>query len=165
MFLSVAFLSFTHTIYTLITHKIKMSLLRRKPQRGFYNTPTILERVTHPCVKIPQQSLLLSLPHCYTLRRDLYPKHNSHLFKVQRVFTNLGSFRDLPKEASEAQRMQSGVMRDPESQRRHGFEKPCQSRSLEGLLLLVYPNLLSSRSIYCLEGSRGVFHQVLQFPL
>ena len=29
--------------------------------------------------------------------------------------------------------MQSGVLRDPESSTRHGFEKPCWSRSLEGL--------------------------------
>ena len=31
---------------------------------------------------------------------------------------------------------------------------------LEGLLLFVYPNLLSSGSIYRLEGGRGVFSSV-----
>ena len=55
-------------------------------------------------------------------------------------------------------------------------ENPCWSRSLEGLgtlgrlsleglLLFVYPNLLSSGSIYYLEGDREVFHRVLRFPL
>ena len=63
--------------------------------------------------------------------------------------------------------MQSGVLRDPESKTRHGSEKFCWSRSLEGLdafgrlgleglLLFVYPNLLSSRSIYRLEGGGEV---------
>ena len=70
--------------------------------------------------------------------------------------------------------MQSGVLRYLESLKRHGSEKPCWSRSLEGLgtmgklkglLLFVYPNLLSSGSIYCLEGGVEVFYQVLQFPL
>ena len=32
--------------------------------------------------------------------------------------------------------MQSGVLRDPESKIRHGSEKPCWSRSLEGLSAL-----------------------------
>ena len=59
--------------------------------------------------------------------------------------------------------MQSSVLWDPESQIRHSFEKPCQNRSLEGLgtlgklgleglLLFLYPNLLSSGLIYRLEG-------------
>ena len=92
------------------------------------------------------------------------------------MFWSLGSFGDLPKEAGEAWRMQSGILRDLKSQTRHGSEKTCWSRSLEGigtlgrlgledLLLFVYPNLLSSRSIYRLEGDGEVFHQVLQFPL
>ena len=69
--------------------------------------------------------------------------------------------------------MQSGVLQDL---KRHGSKKPCWSRSLEGLgilgrlglkglLLFVYPNLLSSRSIYHLEGCGEVFHRVLRFPL
>ena len=72
--------------------------------------------------------------------------------------------------------MQSGVLQDPESLTRHGFEKPCWSKSLkglgtlgrlglEGLLLFVYPNLLSSGSIYRLEGGGEVFRRVLRFPL
>ena len=84
------------------------------------------------------------------------------------MFWSLGSFGDLSKEVYKAWRMQSGVLRDPESKTRHGSEKPCWSKSLEGLgtlgrlglesfLLLVYPNLLSSGSIYRLEGSREVF--------
>ena len=36
---------------------------------------------------------------------------------------------------------------------------------LEGLLLFMYPNLLSSESIYRLGGGREIFRRVLQFPL
>ena len=39
--LSVTLILFTHTIYTLITHKIVRRLFRRKPLKAFYNTPTI----------------------------------------------------------------------------------------------------------------------------
>ena len=46
--LSVTLIPFTHTIYTLITHKIVRRLYKRKPKRGFYNTPTLLERATYP---------------------------------------------------------------------------------------------------------------------
>ena len=56
------------------------------------------------------------------------------------------------------------------------FEKPCWSKSLEGLgtlgrlgleglLLFVYRNLLSSESIYRLEGGGEVFRRVFRFPL
>ena len=110
------------------------------------------------------------------LEKRFVPKHNPHLFRVQIVFWSLGSFGDLLKEASQAWWMQSGVLWDLESQKRHGSEKPCWSRSLEGLdtlgrlglkglLLFVYPNLLSSGSIYRLEGGGEVFRRVLQFPL
>ena len=72
--------------------------------------------------------------------------------------------------------MQSGILWDLESWIRHGSEKLCWNRSLEGLgalgrlgleglLLLVYPNLLSSGSIYCLEGGGEVLGRVLRFPL
>ena len=89
------------------------------------------------------------------------------------MFWSLVSFGDLPKKANEAWQMQSGVLQDL---KRHGSKKPCWSRSLEGLgtlgrlglkglLLFVYPNLLSSRSIYRLEGCGEVFRRVLWFPL
>ena len=69
-------------------------------------------------------------------------------------------------------RMQSGILRDPESKTRHGSEKFCWSRSLEGLgalgrlgseglLLLMYLNLLSSGSIYRLEVRGEVLRRVL----
>ena len=38
--LSVTLIPFTHTLYTLIIHKIVRRLFREKPYRGFYNTPT-----------------------------------------------------------------------------------------------------------------------------
>ena len=72
--------------------------------------------------------------------------------------------------------MQLGVLRDPKSYTRHGFEKPYWSRSLEGLgalgmlgleglLLFVYPNWLSSGLIYRLEGNGEVLRWVLRFLL
>ena len=46
--LSVTFTPFTHNIYTLISHKIRRRLFRRKTlERGFHNTH-LLERATHP---------------------------------------------------------------------------------------------------------------------
>ena len=114
-----------------------------------------------------------SLPLSY-LERKFVPKYNPHIFRVQRVSWSLGNFGDLPKKAGKAWRMQSGVLRDPENQKRHDSEKPCWSRSLEGLgtlgklgleglLLVVYPNLLFSGSIYRLGGSGEVFRRILQF--
>ena len=46
--LSVTFSPFTHTIYSLITHKSKRGYSEKKLQ---HNTPTILERATHPLVR------------------------------------------------------------------------------------------------------------------
>ena len=107
------------------------------------------------------------LPLSY-LERRFVSKHNLHLFRVQKVFWSLGSFRDLPKEAGEAWWMQSGILRDPESQRRHDSVKSICSRSLEGsntfgrlglegLLLFVYSNFILQWIDYRLEGSREVF--------
>ena len=70
--------------------------------------------------------------------------------------------------------MQSNVLRDLKNQTEHSSEKPYQSRSLEGLgaldrlgleglFLFVYPNLLSSGSIYSLEGDGEVFRCVLRY--
>ena len=114
--LSVTFLPFTHTIYTLITHKSKRDYSERKnPRQVFYNT-------THPSFRESYSSLVRNhcslfsfpLPLSYIERRFV-PKHNSHIFRVQRVFWNLGSFEDLPKEAGEAWQMQSGILQDLES--------------------------------------------------
>ena len=87
------------------------------------------------------------------LERRFLPKHSPHIFRVQRVFWSLGSFRDLPKETGEAWQMQSGVLHDPKSQRRQGFIKSVGSKSLEGssswgrlglegLLLFIYSNFI-----------------------
>ena len=67
-------------------------------------------------------------------------------------------------------------LRDLESERRQGLAKSVGSRSLEGssiwgrlglegLLLFVYSNLFFSGLIYCVEGSKEVFRQVLRFSL
>ena len=176
-FLSVTFLPFTHTIYTLITHKCKRGHSERKTLDRFSTIHTpIFQRENYSSLVRNHFSLFtFPLPLSY-LERRFVPKHNPHLFRVYRVFWSLGSFGDFPKEAGEAWWMQSDVLRDPKSQTRHGSEKPCQSRSLEGLsplgrlgleglLLFVYPNLLSSGLIYCLEGGGEVFHRLLRFPL
>ena len=84
--------------------------------------------------------------------------------RVQRVFQSLESFGDLSKEADEAWWMQSGLLRDLESQRRQSFVKSVGSRSLdssstwgrldlEGLLLFVYSNFIL-QWIYLLLGRR-----------
>ena len=49
------------------------------------------------------------------------------------MFWSLENFGDFSKEAGEAWQIQFGILRDPESQTRHDFEKLCWSRSLEGL--------------------------------
>ena len=171
------FLSFTNAIYTLITHKCRRAHSKRKTLDRFSTTHTPIFLRERYSSLVRNHCSLFSFPLSLSyLERRFVPKHKPHLFKVQRVFWGLGSFGDLPKEAGEAWRMQSGVLRNLESQTRHDFEKPCWSRSLEGLgplgrlgleglLLFVYPNLLSSGSIYRLEGSGEVFHRVLRFPL
>ena len=167
------FLPFTHTIYTLLPTNIVKRHFREKNLDRFSTTHThILERGL--LILSEKYSSLFSfpLPLSY-LERRFVPKNNPHLFRVQKVFWSLESFGDLPKEVDEAWRMQSGVLRDPESQTRHSSKKPCWSRSLEdlgtlgrlgleGLLLFVYPNLLSSGSIYRLKDGGEVFRRVLR---
>ena len=69
------------------------------------------------------------------------------------MFWSLRNFGDLPKEAGEAERMQSGVLRDSESYKKQVSEKSVGSRSLEGssawgklgmegFLLFVYSNFI-----------------------
>ena len=108
---SVIFLPFTYTIYTLIIHKsMQEAIQREKPQIVVlqHNTP-IFQRESYSSLVRNHCSLFsFPLPLSYLERRFVL-KHNPHIFKVQRVFWSLGSFRNLPKEANEAQRMQSGV--------------------------------------------------------
>ena len=141
-------------MHTLITHRnCKKAIQREKPQIGFLQHTPIFQKESYPLLVRNHSSLFsIPLPLSY-LERRFVPKHNSHLFRVQRVFWSLGSFGDLPKEASEAWQMQSGVLRDPESQRRHDSMKSVGSRSLkglstlgrlglEGLLFFVYSNFI-----------------------
>ena len=140
----------------------------KNPRQVFYNTHTpIFQRESYSSL-VRNHSSLFSFPLLLSyIEMRFVLKHNPHIFRVQRVFWNLGSFGNLPKEAGEAWRMQSGILRDSENQTRHGSKKLCWSKSLEGLgtlgrlglkglLLFVYPNLLSARSIYYLEGGGEV---------
>ena len=153
-------------------------LFREKnPRLVFYNTHThLFERESYSSL-VRNHCSLFSIPlHYHTLRGDLYPNTIHTFLECSECFVSLRSFGDLPKEASEAWRMQPGILQDLESQTRHNSDKPCWSRSLEGLgalgrlgleglLLFVYPNLFSSGSIYHLEGGGDIFRRVLQFPL
>ena len=174
-FLSVTFLPFTHTIYTLITHKCKRGHSERKTLDRFSTIHTpIFQRENYSSLVRNHFSLFsLPLPLSY-LERRFVPKHNPHLFRMQRVFCSLGSFGNLPKEAGEAWWMQSCVLRDSKSQRRHGFVKSVGSRSLEdsstlgrlglkGLLLSCTPTLFSSGSIITWGAVERFFTEFFSF--
>ena len=104
--LSVTFLSFIYTIYTLITHKSEEEAIQIEKNLDMFlqhNTthPPFRERATHPLVRNHYSLFSFPLPLSYLERRFVL-KHNSHFFKMQRVFWSLGNFGDLPKEAGEA---------------------------------------------------------------
>ena len=82
--LSVTFLPFTRTIYTLITHKSKGGFSKKNPRQVFNNTthPSFRERATHPLVRNHCSLFSFPLPLSY-LEKRFVPKHNSHLFRVQ----------------------------------------------------------------------------------
>ena len=107
--LSVTFLPFTHTIYPNYPQKYDRLFREKNPRQVFYNTYThLLKRESYSSLVRNHYSLFsfpLPLPY---LESRFVPKHNPHLFRVQRVFWSLGSFGDLPKEAGEAWQMQSG---------------------------------------------------------
>ena len=121
-FLSITFLPFTHTIYTLITHKCKRGYSKRKILDRFFTTHTpIFQRESYSSLVRNHCSLFsIPLPLSYLERRFVL-KHNPHLFRLQRVFWSLGNFGELPKKAGEAWWMQSGILQDPVSQRRQRF--------------------------------------------
>ena len=115
--LSVTSLPFTHTIYTLITHKSKWGYSERKILDRFStNTthPSFKERAIHPWREIIVVSSP-SLSYCYTLRGDLYLNTTHTFSECRKCFGAWEVLGILPKEAGEAWRMQSGVLRDPES--------------------------------------------------
>ena len=114
-----------------------MPLKEKKPQIGFLQHTPIFQRESYSSLVRNNSSLFsFPLPLSY-IKRRFVPKHNPHILRVQKVFWSLGSFGDLPKEVDETWRMQSDVLWDLESQRRHDFEKSIGSRSLEGSSTLV----------------------------
>ena len=160
---------YTHIIYTHITHKCLGVLLRENPNHNPWELeiviPTFLYTIHCGFSSTPTS------PFSYPWEVDnpnTYHNHSECLVRFWCCWEEL-------KEAKLWQ-MQSSVLRDLESQKRHGSEKPCWSRNLEGLgalgrlgleglLLLMYPNWLSSGSIYCLEGGGEVLRRVLRFSL
>ena len=81
--LSVTILSFTHTIYTFITHKIMRCHLERKTLDRFSTTHTpIFQRESYSSLVRNHFSLFsFPLPLSY-LERRFVPKHNPHIFRV-----------------------------------------------------------------------------------
>ena len=83
-FLNVTFLPFTHTIYTLITHKCMRGYSKRKTLDRFSTTQHthFLERESYSSLVRNHSSLFsFLLPFSY-LERRFVPKHNPHLFRV-----------------------------------------------------------------------------------
>ena len=87
-FLSMTFLPFTHTIYTLITHKSMRGHSKRKTLDRFSTThthPFFRERATHP-----QWEIIItyssSLSYCHTLKGDLYPNTTHYFSKCRECF-------------------------------------------------------------------------------
>ena len=145
-----------------------MPLKEKKPQIGFLQHTPIFQRESYSSLVRNNSSLFsFPLPLSY-IKRRFVPKHNPHILRVQKVFWSLGSFGDLPKEVDETWWMQSDVLWDLESQRRHDFEKSFGSRSLEGLstfgklglesiLLFVYFNFILQQIDLPIGGRRRGF--------
>ena len=80
----VTFLPFTHTIYTLITHKLSGGHFRKKTLDGFSTTHTsIFLRESYSSLERNHSSFFFSfpLPLSY-LERKFIPEHNPHIFRV-----------------------------------------------------------------------------------
>ena len=174
--LSVIFLPFTHIIYTIITHKSKVRLYsERKPQVSLYNTTHLPFRERSSLVRNHYSLFSFPLPLSY-LERRFVPKHNPHLFRVQRVFWSLRSFRDLPKEAGETWRMQLGSiagsrklvktrLQEVHQQQKLGWLKYIGQTRLGGSVVIHVLQLIHEWINFDLEGCGKVFHKVLRFPL
>ena len=94
-FLRVTSLPFTHTIYTLITHKCKTGYSERKTLDRFSttHTPIFLRESYLSLVRIHCSLFSFPLPLSY-LERRFVPKHNPHIFRVHWMFlVLLGSIR------------------------------------------------------------------------
>ena len=83
--LRVTFLPFTHSIYTLITHKIKRGYSERKTLDRFlqHNTPIFQRESYSSLVRNHCNIFSFSPPSCHTLTRYLYP-NTTHTFSKYR---------------------------------------------------------------------------------
>ena len=118
-------------IYPHYPQKYKRLFKEKNPRQVFYNTihPYFRRESYSSLVRNHCSQFSFPFPLSYLERRFVF-KYNAHIFKVQIVIWSLGSFGDLPKEAGKAWRMQSDVLQDSKSQRRHDSEKSVGSRSL-----------------------------------
>ena len=79
--LSVTIILFTHTIYSLITHKKCKEDNHIENPREVFTTPTLLERTIHPQERNSCSLFSSPFPLLY-FERWFVPKHNSHLFRA-----------------------------------------------------------------------------------
>ena len=99
-FFGVTSLPFTHTIYTLITHKCKRGHSKRKTLDRFSTTHIhLFERESHSSLVRNHCSIFsFPLPLSY-LERRFVPKHNPHIFNVVNVFGVAGKHWKKPRMA------------------------------------------------------------------
>ena len=162
--LSVTFLSFIITLYTLITHKnCEEAIQREKPQIDFLqHTHTHL--LKRELLILSDEIILASSPslsHCHTLRGDLYP-NITHTFsecrKCFRAWKVLGICQKKPMRLRGCNQAYYGIRRARE-------DKALLSQlvagawrlGLEGLLLFVYSNFILQWINLPLRGWRRDF--------
>ena len=143
---------------------------RKNPKRGFYNTPTQLERATHFLEK-SLQSLLIPSPIVTPIERRFLSKHYPHPVKVLSVFGVLGSIGRC-----KGWWMLWAIVESIKLEKKQVWCNLVGARNLEGLstlgrlgleglLLFMYPNYIFQWITYRLKGGGEVLRRGLWFPL
>ena len=104
-----------YTIYTLIIHRNCKEPIGRKTLRKVFITHPPYQRELVILKEKSLQSFPLPSPTIIPIKWRFVHKHYLHPFKVLRVFFELGKHWKIPRMA-----YAMGLLRDPESQRRHG---------------------------------------------
>ena len=124
---SVPFISFTHIIHTLITHKIGKEAIQKTTLERFLQQTHLVRESYSSSIEKSLQSLLFSLSHCYTLRGNLYP-NTTHTYSDCRewfgAWEALEVCQNKPMRLGECNRV---ILRDLES---------CEDRILRILLVV-----------------------------